>query len=43
MIKPQYPYYLANEARQPNADLVVYDKFTLEPATRVALADHQAI
>ena len=35
----QYPLYLANEARQPNADLLVTDKFTGEVATRVALAD----
>jgi hypothetical protein len=35
----QYPLYLANEALQPNADLVVTDKYSGQPATRVALAD----
>jgi acyl-CoA reductase-like NAD-dependent aldehyde dehydrogenase len=34
-----YPLYLANQARQPNTDLAVTDKFTGEVATRVALAD----
>ncbi|MDF1811885.1 MAG: aldehyde dehydrogenase family protein [Verrucomicrobiales bacterium] len=43
MLEPQYPYYLANEACQPNADLEVTDKFTGEVATRVALADAKAI
>ncbi|MGB6220724.1 aldehyde dehydrogenase family protein [Haloferula sp.] len=43
MILETYPYYLANEARQPNEDLVVTDKFSGEPATRVALADEAAI
>ncbi len=43
MLKEQYPYYLANEPRQPNADLVVTDKYTGEAATRVALADAAAI
>jgi len=43
MLKEQYPYYLANEPKQPNADLVVTDKFTGEPATRVAMADIAAI
>lgn len=37
-LKPVYPLYLANEAVQPNTDLVVTDKFTGQPATRVALA-----
>jgi acyl-CoA reductase-like NAD-dependent aldehyde dehydrogenase len=35
----EYPYYLANVARQPNADLAVTNKFTGEVSTRVALAD----
>lgn len=39
----QYPYYLANEPRQPNTDLEVTDKFTGEIVTRVALADAKAI
>lgn len=38
-LRAQYPLYLANKAMQPNADLVVTDKFTGNPATRVALAD----
>ena len=43
MLQPRYPYYLANEARQPNEDLVVTDKFSGESATRVAMADSAAI
>lgn len=39
----RYPLYLANVARQPNADLLVTDKFTGEVATRVALADAETI
>jgi len=42
-MKERYPYYLANEARQPNTDLEVTDKFSGEVATRVALADAGAI
>ena len=43
MLRQSYPYYLANQAEQPNTDLVVTDKFTGEAATRVALADPAAI
>ncbi len=43
MLKPRYPYYLANEAVFANESLEVSDKFSLEPATRVALADASAI
>jgi len=43
MLQPTYPYYLANVAEQPNADLEVTDKYTGEVATRVALADANAI
>jgi len=43
MLKKTYPYYLANEARQPNGDLVVTDKFTGDPVTRVAMAGPDAI
>lgn len=43
MLQTSYPYYLANEALTPNQDLVVYDKFTGEVATRVAIADAEAI
>ncbi len=42
-LKDQYPYYLANKPRQPNADLEVIDKYTGEVATRVAMADAKAI
>lgn len=42
-LKASYPLYLANEARSPNQDLVVTDKFTGEVATRVALADAATI
>ena len=43
MLKENYPYYLANKPRRPNADLQVTDKYTGKVATRVALADHAAI
>lgn len=39
MLREHYPFYLANEPQMPNQDLVVYDKFTGEVATRVAIAD----
>lgn len=42
-MRERYPYYLANEACQPNGDLEVTDKFTGEVAARVALADAEAI
>ncbi|MBW1883052.1 MAG: aldehyde dehydrogenase family protein [Deltaproteobacteria bacterium] len=38
-----YPYYLANQAEAPNRDLAVFDKYTGEVATRVAVADDDAI
>lgn len=43
MLKPHYPYFLANQPLQPNADLAVTDKFTGEVVSRVALADAHAI
>jgi acyl-CoA reductase-like NAD-dependent aldehyde dehydrogenase len=43
MLQDTYPYYLANKPESPNADLVVTDKYTGQPATRVALADADAI
>ena len=43
MLKTRYPYYLANRALQPNADLEVTDKYSGAIATRVALADAKAI
>jgi acyl-CoA reductase-like NAD-dependent aldehyde dehydrogenase len=42
-LKETYPYYLANEARMPNTDLEVTDKYTGKVATRVAMADAAAI
>jgi acyl-CoA reductase-like NAD-dependent aldehyde dehydrogenase len=42
-LKDTYPLYLANEAKQPNADLEVTDKYTGEVAFRVALADAATI
>lgn len=42
-LRDTYPMYVANGAEQPNADLVVTDKYTGEPATRVALADAATI
>jgi len=43
MLKPNYPYYLGGKAFAPNQDLVVTDKYTGEVATRVAIADVEAI
>ncbi len=43
MLKPSYPYYLANEPIAANQDLVVLDKYSGEVATRVALADEVTI
>lgn len=43
MLQESYPYYLANRAKSPNADLEVTNKFTGEVATRVAMADATAI
>jgi acyl-CoA reductase-like NAD-dependent aldehyde dehydrogenase len=42
-LKETYPYYLANEAKAPNTDLEVTDKYTGKVATRVAMADADAI
>lgn len=38
-----YPYFLANKAVFANEDLVVTNKYTGEPATKVALADAATI
>jgi acyl-CoA reductase-like NAD-dependent aldehyde dehydrogenase len=43
ILKEIYPLYLANEARQPNTDLEVTDKFTGKVAFRVAQADAATI
>jgi acyl-CoA reductase-like NAD-dependent aldehyde dehydrogenase len=42
-LKDTYPLYLANEAKQPNADLEVTDKYTGKVAFRVAMADAATI
>ncbi|WP_310476970.1 aldehyde dehydrogenase family protein [Sandarakinorhabdus sp.] len=42
-LRETYPLYVANRAEQPNADLVVTDKFTGQAATRVAMADAATI
>jgi acyl-CoA reductase-like NAD-dependent aldehyde dehydrogenase len=42
-LKDVYPLYLNNEARQPNADLEVTDKYTGAVAFRVAQADAATI
>ncbi|MBZ0115214.1 MAG: aldehyde dehydrogenase family protein [Thermoanaerobaculia bacterium] len=38
MLADTYPFYLANEPEQPNADLEVRDKYSGEVVTRVAMA-----
>ncbi len=43
MLRKTYPLYVANEPRQPNADLEVRSKYTGEVATRVAMADSTII
>ena len=43
MLAESYPYFLANRPVAPNTDLEVTDKYTGKVATRVALADPQAI
>jgi len=43
MLAKRYPYYLANKAVFANEDLVVTDKYSGEPATRVAMASPSVI
>jgi len=43
VLKPTYPYYLANAPVAANTDLEVTDKYSGNVATRVALADAKAI
>lgn len=43
MLAESYPYYLANEPQMPNTDLEVCDKYRGTLATRVAMADEEAI
>ncbi len=38
MLAESYPFYLANAPEAPNADLEVFDKYSGEVATRVAMA-----
>ncbi|MEO7052776.1 MAG: aldehyde dehydrogenase family protein [Rhodanobacter sp.] len=43
MLNKTYPYYLANQAQQPNTELAVLNKFNGELATRVAVPDARAV
>jgi len=43
MLRATYPYWLANDAVAPNADLEVRDKYSGEVAARVGMADRGAI
>lgn len=43
MLQERYPFYLANKPEQPNTDLNVYDKYTGEVATKVAMASPEHI
>lgn len=43
MLANSYPYYLANKAIYANQDLTVYDKYTGNIASKVALADASVI
>jgi acyl-CoA reductase-like NAD-dependent aldehyde dehydrogenase len=43
MLKDIYPYYLANRPVSANTDLLVVNKFTQEPAARVARADASTV
>jgi acyl-CoA reductase-like NAD-dependent aldehyde dehydrogenase len=42
-LRDHYPLFVANEARQPNTDLAVIDKYTGALAARAALADARTI
>ena len=42
-LKDRYPYYVANAPVYANADLAVTDKYSGKAATRVALADDNAV
>ena len=43
MLRDSYPYYLGNQPVAPNQNLGVTNKYTGEVATRVAMADGEAI
>lgn len=42
-LESRYPYYLANKPVHANTDLPVLDKYSGKVATRVAMADANAI
>jgi acyl-CoA reductase-like NAD-dependent aldehyde dehydrogenase len=42
-LNKQYPMYVASRPERPNSDLVVTDKYTQKPATRVAAPDGDAV
>lgn len=43
MLKKHYPYYLANQAQTSASTMEVYDKFSGDIATRVAVPDEAAV
>ncbi|HET6346143.1 MAG TPA: aldehyde dehydrogenase family protein [Myxococcota bacterium] len=43
MLRDTYPFYLANRPETPNTDLVVTDKYSGAPVSRVPLADAATI
>src|SRR5262245_9811594 len=43
VLRQAYPYYLAGKPLSPNRDLVVSNKYTGQPAARVAAADSAAV
>ncbi len=43
MLQESYPFYLANKPQKPNTELKVYDKYTGEVATKVAMASAEHI
>ncbi|NII10535.1 aldehyde dehydrogenase family protein [Oleiagrimonas sp. C23AA] len=42
-MQKRYPYYLANKAASPNADLAVLDKYSGKVAAQVAVPDAKAV
>ncbi|MBD3646199.1 MAG: aldehyde dehydrogenase family protein, partial [Pseudomonadales bacterium] len=43
MLQEKYPYYLANKPVYANEKLEVFDKYSGELATKVAMADAETI
>ncbi len=43
MLRDTYPYYLAGRPAASGDELIVTNKYTREPAARVALADHTVV